>query len=98
MDMRLWFSQKVCRTWNAMAFSQAVRRQPDSAHSLRNQASLLNLDVLALIGPAASAATACASAQSSLVCAEAISNCLRMCAVESAMSSEGDFTPNSSLA
>jgi hypothetical protein len=45
-----------------MAFSQAVRRQPDSAHALRNQASLLNdLDMLALIGAAASAATACAS-------------------------------------
>ena len=32
----------------------------------------------------------------SLVCAVIASNCLRACAVDSSMNSDGDFTPNSS--
>jgi hypothetical protein len=65
----------------------------------RTQATLRNALVTPVFnGSAVSVATFWASAASSLVCSETVSNCLRAWAVDSSMTSENDFTSRSSRA
>lgn len=74
--------------------ARALHARPAYAGQAQfNQATFLKtLVTLSLIGSTVSVVTFWASAVSSLLCALSVSNCLRICEVESSTASDSDFT------
>src|SRR4029077_14560317 len=92
-------SSKSLTDWKTDRYFERCSLRVQYFETVAIQCAVLNaLDTLVLIDLAASVAASCASAQSSLFCAENKSNCLRICAVDSSINSDGVFTPNSSSA